>query len=210
MALPSITDGFRTITKWTTAAASTPFTICIDYVWDGLTGTGDPAELGDLVNVGWGNIFAAAAGVDTVEDFFIASTALQGCTVYPLDGVTAPTIVPPTTAVQGADPDSGVIPPECSIVVTKRTATRGRRFRGRFYMGGFSVRAVSKVQLGFVVPELANALAGNVKAELGQIAGTGGNFNSVVVSTAVSPNIATPITNFTVDSAWDTQRRRGR
>lgn len=145
-----------------------------------------------------------AAG--TLNDAFTDDTQLDSISVYDLGSSTAAGIVTSGLPTWG-DGGSDALPPEVALVVSHRTATRGRSGRGRSYLAGFTEQtnvggAPSSVLTGAI--ELAWAL------ELLHIdyAGTDG-LDQVVITQAQSPNLARPVVAVQVDDHWDTQRRRG-
>lgn len=104
---------------------------------------------------------------------------------------------------------SAQLPNNCALVITKRTALRGRSFRGRSYMPGLTEAVVTgnSVLSTFLTPAL------NFFNAALSYAVTGNEFNMVVVSrfSEGAPRItgiSTPVTNFTADTVVDSQRRR--
>lgn len=104
---------------------------------------------------------------------------------------------------------SSQLPNNCALVMTKRTANRGRSFRGRSYIPGLTEAVVNgnSVLGTFTAPALAFFVAALNYAVTGNV------FNMGVVSrfsngVPRAPGIITPITNFTFDTVVDSQRRR--
>lgn len=101
------------------------------------------------------------------------------------------------------------LPMHTALVVSQRTAKRGRAFRGRAYVGGFNgsqllttVRATTTH-----VANLVSAF-GTLQTDLGVL-----GFKIVVANrhlngAVVNPAQGNEVIAFIVDQAWDSQRRR--
>ena len=111
----------------------------------------------------------------------------------------------PITGTGGSDP----LPANCAITVTKRTAKRGRSYRGRIYSLGASLGNVNGdlIDNGFVaglVARWSNAIS---------LTTASGTWPMVVVSRYHNnaPRITaeiTPVTSMDADNVVDSQRRR--
>lgn len=104
---------------------------------------------------------------------------------------------------------SAQLPNNCAVVVTKRTAKRGRSFRGRSYMPGLTEENVNanSVLSTFTTPVL------NFFNSIRDLPTTGNPVVMVVLSriqngVPLAQGVVTPVTNFTVDTVVDSQRRR--
>lgn len=101
------------------------------------------------------------------------------------------------------------LPNNCALVITKRTANRGRSFRGRIYVPGMTETFVTGNQVtGGTVTGLVNAFE-----DIRQLTANTIDWNMVVVSRYANKNprvvgIATAVTGFTSDGLIDSQRRR--
>lgn len=125
---------------------------------------------------------------------------------FELTGPNAPSAIEPFTI----DANSGFngLPAEVALCVTKRTAGRGRRFRGRLYFGSMHINLSSGAG-GRPPSSIRNALADNFDGFF--INDAPGAFRAVVSSSALdgAPATASAVTSFTVSDSWDSQRRRG-
>lgn len=113
-----------------------------------------------------------------------------------------------STPIAGTVSDSPM-PNGTALVISHRTSQRGRNYRGRTYLGG--------VPLGYRTDSISIALA-NLTNYLSDFAAlitalTALSKTLVVVSRFLNhvprvTGISTPVTGFTGDTAWDSQRRR--
>lgn len=115
----------------------------------------------------------------------------------PASGTPAGGVAQPTTAQNVA------------AVVTHRTASRGRSFRGRTYVPGLPITAMSTVGT-FSATTMTNLLA--AFAALSDVETATGSTHVVASRfTGNAPRVTgvtTPITSYTMDSNSDSQRRR--
>jgi len=128
----------------------------------------------------------------------------------PLDGASASTIITHAVAgVSGGDP----LPASLALVVSLRTGSRGPGARGRVYTGPHIES--DNDSTGSPSSALVSTLALQWTAHLAALVGTG--VSLVVVSAwqvvggvlvPRSPAVARDVTSVSVDSRWDTQRRR--
>jgi hypothetical protein len=117
----------------------------------------------------------------------------------PLDGVSAFTVI--AHAFNGANAGDP-LPANVALVITLRTALRGRAHRGRCYWGGFE--------------ESSNTTGGVPTAGVvANVATVWGQLLTNLVASGVSLVVASylhssaeNVTSLNVDSRWDTQRRR--
>lgn len=125
---------------------------------------------------------------------------------FELTGPNAPSAIEPFTI----DTNSGFngLPAEVALCVTKRTAGRGRRFRGRLYFGSMHINLSSGAG-GRPPTSIRNALVDNFNGYF--IETEPGGITAVVSSSALdgAPATASAVTSFTVSDSWDSQRRRG-
>lgn len=101
------------------------------------------------------------------------------------------------------------VPNNVSLVVTKRTAKRGRSYRGRIYHPGLAANSIVSNQVG---PATVGSLVSSWQALVTVNAGSD-DATMVVISRANggSPllvGVATPVTNMTSDGTVDSQRKR--
>lgn len=126
-------------------------------------------------------------------------SSLQRFRYTPLDGITASTV---NTHISVGSAGIDSLPANVALVVTLRTANRGRSYRGRTYQTPFN--------------ENANDAGGTPSAPT--VAGTATQWTNFLTSLAGSGlslvvasyfhALATDVTTCTVDSRWDSQRRR--
>lgn len=139
-------------------------------------------------------------------------TLCYDATYTRLDGTSASVIKALTAAGSGT---SNSMPPEVSVCVTLRTATRGRRYRGRLYLPPFVASAANPN--GSVV---GSSMTGIVAQFAGfRTALTGINWEQVIASYGKGSlngqpvtwtPFATAVTDVSVDAYFDVQRRRKR
>lgn len=116
-----------------------------------------------------------------------------------LDGVTA-TVV--KTVNQAGANTADPLPAGVALVITHRTGTRGRRFRGRTYIGGLgedfntATGFPDATAIGLYVSQWTQ-----FRTALAAI-----NWEFVVASYVAS--VATSVVSSTADARWDSQRRR--
>lgn len=171
-------------------------------------------------------VHADALGVDVLADFTSSglkalmadSTYLVGVGIRDLRTANQVEYISTATEVIGTgagDP----LPNELAAVVTLRTALAGKRYRGRVYFSGANEAQNSGT--GTIEGAFNTAIVTfmtNVQADMG----TQGITLSVLsrptylnlappADTMVWPGALTPVTAITArDTAWDSQRRRGR
>lgn len=106
--------------------------------------------------------------------------------------------------VPGTDGTDNVLPYQLAACISLHTGTPGRSGRGRIYMGGFCEDSNTA----------AGAIATALDADLSDYANA---LQSILISTGVDAvlgvysrklNVMSDVTQVTVDSRWDVQRRR--
>jgi len=126
-------------------------------------------------------------------------TTIDDFTYTPLDGATATTVI--AHAIPGISAGDE-LPANVALVITLRTALRGRSHRGRVYQAPFVEG--ENTSLGNPL----SATVANIQTQwnglLTNLAGTG--VSLVVASYKLVT--ATDVASITVDTRWDTQRRR--
>jgi hypothetical protein len=144
--------------------------------------------------------YTVNTGAGTAWKNLAPTTATLSQFVYtPLDGATASTVITHAVpGVSGGDP----LPVSTSLVVTLRTALRGRSFRGRVYTGPYDESAnTAGAPLAAVVAAIAAQWDRFITVNL-----AGSGVSLVVASYHLV--LATDCLHATVDGRWDTQRRR--
>jgi hypothetical protein len=118
----------------------------------------------------------------------------------PLDGSSATTII---NHVQAGAAAADALPENVALAVTLYTALRGRRNRGRMYLGGFTEGNSSGASPNAgMLTDLTNQF------NAAYITGLVGSGVSLVVASYIPPGAANNVTAVNIDSRWDTQRRR--
>jgi len=118
----------------------------------------------------------------------------------PLDGSSASTVI--TVAGVGAQPAGQSLPGECSEVLTLRTTTRGRSYRGRIYLPPWYT--FERTTNGYI---LNTGMASMITQALGvQTALVAAGYTLGVASYKLS--LITPISTVTMDNKFDVQRGR--
>lgn len=206
MPLPVIADHFRTITGFQNIPAGRPFSVCMDFA--AITPASiEDEDVGEALGRAWLAVFAADRGTSTFSTGIYDGLECTGITVYDLTGDKAPYFTGPLAGIVG---NSALppLPPDLAIVCSKRTGTRGRRGRGRFYMGGWCQNVVDEDGFVDTVVDIQAAFQDNllVLEDL-----TPEPIASMVVISQVEVPTGTPypVTSLTVDNHWDVQRRRG-
>jgi hypothetical protein len=141
---------------------------------------------------------AAYAGGAYWLQYAKTTTTVDSIIMTPLDGTSASTFYSPAFGgLQGTDS----LPPEVSEVITLRTTSRGRSYRGRIYLPAW-VEADSNNGLLFAadITAVLTNYTGFATA-LGVI-----NWENVVASYLHST--AAKVTSVTMDNKFDSQRRR--
>lgn len=182
---------------------------------------GDPEQM--VVTLGHEIDSASGANLDdAANDLFTAfatTVFVSGmASGYRLDGVTVyggndgPSIVRTSTntPVTGAG-SAAVLPPNCAVLVRKRTDLAGRRGRGRLYMPGPPESGVD--QVGNLAGAEVTANQNRWSAFYDYLTSLQGGrlYPPVVLHRSEGAGVEpppTPVTQFTVDPKIATQRRR--
>lgn len=152
----------------------------------------------------------ASASARHLLTYCKTTTFANQVTFTPLDGTSASTVL--SVNWPGTQTDDQ-LPAETSLVVTWRTALRGRRNRGRTYLPPFT--EVNNTATGVIVSTIPAALAEQAIDHIADL--TAVNWQLVVASyggpSGTPPTTwvpyATTVTTATVSQSWDSQRRRG-
>lgn len=186
----------------------------LTYLWDGQTcqnvihyeqsgpwSIADATELGtELVN--WYDTTIKAFHPQTVQLVEIKMIDLSSQTGFSITFTAGLPIQGTSTA------DSS--PNNVALVMTKRTNSRGRSFRGRIYHLGLTETAIDNSQ---VIPSVVAQLQVWYSELLVFTLPVAGPVNLVVVSRQqngqpLTQGVATQVTSITTDGRVDTQRRR--
>jgi hypothetical protein len=133
-------------------------------------------------------------------------TAVKATALY---SQTGPSIVTSLGLPLAGTVSGQVAPNNVALAITKRTALRGRSYRGRLYHMGIAVAQINGQQIqgataGSLYVAYLNALSLALTAEAADM---------VVVSRYFNKNpravgVATPVTDLTINLTLDSQRRR--
>lgn len=205
MALPVITGSYRTISDFTNVLGGKPFSLVLDFQQAG-AGPYSAASVAEAVENAWRALYAATVGGTTLAAKISTAVTLNKITSYDLGTTDAPAVAANFSPAIAGTSVGIALPPDVAFTITKRTPFRGRSGRGRAYMAGFVTTAVAAGGLaglsGMAAAWNANFL--RISDDLAV------EYDMVVISQAVlATGIARRVVNFTTDTNWDTQRRRG-
>lgn len=197
MAFQPTEDGARVILTWGRGIARqwTNHFWCSKVAFN----TSDQQQLAELINTAFGSVTLTALAqtvlLDTIQ---VVDERTQG----------APIAVKVATEGQGVDTAQAINPGQ-NVVVTARTALRGRAYRGRWYIGGISEDHINFNTWSEDALTTAATIVETVHETmitLGWVPGVrSGQLNGVLREEAV----VTPITDIVVRNALvGTQRRR--
>ena len=196
MALPVITDTIRVAVQGTASNAHKWANVLHFRKTSALTNAAAIAIIDPLLLAHYNT---SAGGGSSWRSFAPTTTTLDQFVYTPLDGTSASSVITHSLAGQQA---GDALPASTALVVTLRTAMRGRSYRGRVYQGPWTEvtngagGTPSSTQVAFV--------AGQWAAFLAALVGTGA---SLVVASYLH-STAENVIAATVDARWDTQRRR--
>ncbi len=182
MPLPTITDGFYCAYQYTLASAQSA-----ENTFSITTPTADPETIANALIDAW----AAGPGLKMSHD-----VALKQCSVTPLDGISAATVLA-STHVGSAG--GGAVADSLALVTTLRTGIAGRANRGRIYWPGVTVDRVNGDRYRWTsdgIAEWSDAMADWVDSfassslTLGVLSRTESSFRAVT-STQVQERICT-------------------
>lgn len=153
---------------------------------------------------------AAQAGVDWWNNTFKAGIR-PGTTLRQVRAVDETSQGAPVgiiTVGNAGTSAGGDVPLNAALVVSQRTAKRGRSYRGRAYISGLADNLASEVDFTSTVANLLATWFGTLKTNL-----VAAGFTMVVATKHHNGVIVTPaelndVTAFVVDTHVDSQRRR--
>lgn len=209
MVLPIIENGFRAILGFTPSGGGREWSTHLDYVSDHVSpAASEVAEGIEAAMEAW-----KADGIDSgneTRDLFTASQDFIRITIYPLDGESVPYVVTPAVTSFGTNGEVNSIPPDLAVVTTLRTAERGPRGRGRMFWQAGSGTVNNS---GMVSAAAVRQFGARVGVFFGTITDTSlETFHQVVIgreSEGSSVRIARPVIQWSCDTHFDVQRRRG-
>lgn len=161
-------------------------------------GVSDPEDVADEIHLDWVAAFAPAE--------LDANYAVVGVSVtLGQDGGPGPT-GDNTTRSGGARAGSAP-PPNCCVLVRKRTALGGRRNRGRMYLpAGYLLEGDVDENGGIAAGALTTLQASTDAFRVAVLGGT--NYDAMVILHSAAPTTPTVITSTPVDNTIATQRQR--
>jgi hypothetical protein len=138
-----------------------------------------------------------------------AGMTLNSCTSYDQSAADAPSLTELVTSGNQGTYTGAPLPGNVSIVISFRTANRGRTSRGRMYIGGLTAQAqgaANEITSGFRTAMINAAV--DLVAKLAFV-----GFQHVVVSHFANKaprttGLVQPVTGQVVDTLLDSQRRR--
>jgi hypothetical protein len=164
---------------------------------------------------------ALDANVSTAMWLAVATTTVcYQLTITPLDGSSATRLYAVTGSKWAGNNVSSSIIPASSVVVSLKTAQRGRRYRGRLYIpfaieevvqGGSVTGSVSAAQAAWDAFRTAMATASypiHVASYGRSLVKTGGHGGPITYTPVSWSPFSTPVTSTTVEQVLGTQRRR--
>lgn len=197
MPLPVITDTMRVAVEGTAANSHHWANILHFRKTSALTYAGAIAVLDPLLL----SHYSTDAGSGQSWKSTRASTwSIADFRYTPLDGTSVSVIN--THAITGAITASEGLPANVALVVTLRTAKRGRSYRGRIYECGYTEAA--NQSNGAPSSADVNKASGQWNALIAALVSTG----ITLVVASYLHSTADNVTNATADTRWDTQRRR--
>jgi hypothetical protein len=180
--------------------------------------SGTPALSQTIANSIMGGLTSGAAATAFLA-FLNPQTALQSVTLLDLRS-SAGVEVPSNAAAVPGSAGGVALPDEMAVVVTLRTANRGRSGRGRIYLPGFNAgaSAAGGVIAAAAVTAINNWVATNLlatlSAQLGPLVLGLPHRRAYTSPTGAAipdrPATTVAVTTATVrNNTWDSQRRRG-
>lgn len=115
-------------------------------------------------------------------------------------------------AVAGSEAASEITPPQCAVLMSLRTALKGRSYRGRMYLPGVPESGQNAGTLGASFKTAMDTIPANLLAVFGP-AGTNGDWRLGIISRYLNGvkravPVITQVTSATIDGTVRTQRRR--
>lgn len=214
MTLPTLSGGYRTISRFTNIGSGRPWSTTMDFLEQTQQNDG-AADLAASLETAWIDFFQTliGAGPADIGSRFHQDVELSEIEVYPLGTGAASTIRTATPGTGGSGTGTP-LPPDVSVVLSKRTAFRGRSGRGRNYLAGLEDGAPDGD--GFIASVLVTALQAGANNEFLSLSAIGYAWDLVIITPQTPPPPPTPwvpvarqVTSISVDRNFDTQRRRG-
>lgn len=137
-----------------------------------------------------------------------------GCRATSQETSSAPSyLFVPATVLPGAVADTDPIPGSACLVMTNRTAKRGRSYRGRNYIPGIPSTVTDATDGNFVPNSYVSDLLDSHADFMTALIGSYPDFEHVVVSrfqngAFLGTAIKTPVTSVSANNYIDSQRRR--
>jgi len=209
--MPSIANAWRTRSVFSNVGSGKVWTTGQDYRFTG-TSAGVAGELATLVNNAWVAWFQTiVTGTTPIQSYMRSEVKLVEVQVYDLGADGAVSSQAGNAAAKGLVTTTTAVPPDLAIVISKRTATRGAKGRGRCYISGWATNALDSSGSGYIASVLHPVVASAYSAAFKDVAVGGASYKAVVISQQPSIGLDKhyDITSFSADNHWDVQRRRG-
>lgn len=147
--------------------------------------------------------------IDNMQAHINAGSALTAVTATDVESETGPSVTVAVSPAEAGALTGAAIPTNCAIVVTFRTAGRGRSSRGRNYIGGLDADQLAS-NTDMNVPSLGNFTTAYEALSDVEVA-TGATHVVVSYYHEKAPRatgLVQPVTAVTADTHLDSQRRR--
>lgn len=154
--------------------------------------------------------------ITRVENFYL-SFADRLSTAWGIDNITVTDFNTPTTPTMQQNSNvvgtlaGDLLPADTAVCMTLRTGLRGKHFRGRTYLGGFTEAACTAA--GEIDTVTRDDIIAGAAVLIANLQGDG--FPLAVVSTQLNNEaraaaVVTPVTTVDINNIFDRQRRRSR
>lgn len=153
-----------------------------------------------LINSRLDNLFTVNIGTGTALRYFLSTGwRVDRYRMTPLDNISATSVWPKTHVGQET---AQALPSNVAGVITLYTARRGRSYRGRFYLAGYT--ELSNQANGAPDVGIFDAQRKQVSEFLAALTGSG----IMLVVASYKLSTAEDVVSVGMDYRWDTQRRR--
>lgn len=167
----------------------------------------DPPDTIDLTTLAGA---AITAWIDNMAIRISQDLDLNGCKATSLQSDSAPTIT--VAAPVGTDGNiaAAANPLNVAVVVSERTANRGRSYRGRYYQAGTATTGNASV--GSITAQYLSDLIASYVAMIDDIETATGAQHGVISrrtnGAQRTTGVITPVTGYSGNADFDSQRRR--
>lgn len=151
-----------------------------------------------------------AAFYNTLDTYFTSDCQYGPCQIYDMREENAPVVVG-TEPSQGGEAAGDVIPLSNAVVLTLRTNRRGKSFRGRMYVAGFTETHMVDNAWAATLVAAMEALGAAIQANSAAIGWTWCVHSGVANGVPREEGVLTPVTTWEVRNPIPgVQRRRQR